>query len=463
MALTKATFSMIQGAVFNVKDYGAVGNDSADDTSAIQAALDAAEASTYGGIVYIPAGIYKTTSALTVSDRKVSIRGDGAESSVISAFDCNGLTFTSSSYDRGTSFYEDFSLVGRTGSSGSYVGITSGLPSGGVSGTDSRDGLHFNRLKLFEWDIAFSISHTWEWTIKNCKFQKINQALSLGDYAMVGRFIDNYCVHESGDSYSGTANPYAIDFTASVKEGININGNQLFGFERAINIPLATHIQISHNDIAATEYGIKIDTVNGACNIENNYFDMSANDAVGIYASPLATDTNSLYIARGNHFVGTTGTGMIGIQLNTAVAQYQWHWRIINNNFFGLTSYDILSYNSGDVVVDGNRCQSTGTTHSISVTDAFSTAPAYITNNFCKNTINTTAADVANGDVILENNYANSAKQYGNAFVNQIAITDGITAPSTLSGFAQLYVDTSDGDLKVKFGDGTVKTIVVDS
>lgn len=45
----------------------------------------------------------------------------------------------------------------------------------------------------------------------------------------------------------------------------------------------------------------------------------------------------------------------------------------------------------------------------------------------------------------------------------KIALTDGITAPSTLSGTAYIYVDTSDGDLKVKFGDGTVKTIVTDT
>jgi hypothetical protein len=40
---------------------------------------------------------------------------------------------------------------------------------------------------------------------------------------------------------------------------------------------------------------------------------------------------------------------------------------------------------------------------------------------------------------------------------------DGIAAPATSAGFAQLYVDTADGDLKVKFGDGTVKTIVTDT
>lgn len=43
-----------------------------------------------------------------------------------------------------------------------------------------------------------------------------------------------------------------------------------------------------------------------------------------------------------------------------------------------------------------------------------------------------------------------------------INIRDGITAPDTKT-YVQLYVDSADGDLKVKFSDGTVKTIVVDT
>ena len=41
-------------------------------------------------------------------------------------------------------------------------------------------------------------------------------------------------------------------------------------------------------------------------------------------------------------------------------------------------------------------------------------------------------------------------------------LVDGVSAPPT-STLAQIYVDTADGDLKVKFSDGTVKTIVVDT
>jgi hypothetical protein len=44
-----------------------------------------------------------------------------------------------------------------------------------------------------------------------------------------------------------------------------------------------------------------------------------------------------------------------------------------------------------------------------------------------------------------------------------MALVDGMTAPGTTSGWAKIYVDSADGDLKVKFGDGTVKTLATDT
>jgi hypothetical protein len=46
---------------------------------------------------------------------------------------------------------------------------------------------------------------------------------------------------------------------------------------------------------------------------------------------------------------------------------------------------------------------------------------------------------------------------------SHLQIGDGISAPGTTSGRASIYVDTADGDLKIKYGDGVVKTIVVDT
>jgi hypothetical protein len=49
--------------VFNVKDFGALGNNSHDDTAPIQAAIDAA-LDNWGGVVYFPRGRYKITRRL---------------------------------------------------------------------------------------------------------------------------------------------------------------------------------------------------------------------------------------------------------------------------------------------------------------------------------------------------------------------------------------------------------------
>lgn len=53
---------------FNVVDYGATGDGSTDDTAAIQAAIDAAEAAG-GGVVYFPAGVYVVGGALQDTSR----------------------------------------------------------------------------------------------------------------------------------------------------------------------------------------------------------------------------------------------------------------------------------------------------------------------------------------------------------------------------------------------------------
>lgn len=48
-------------------------------------------------------------------------------------------------------------------------------------------------------------------------------------------------------------------------------------------------------------------------------------------------------------------------------------------------------------------------------------------------------------------------------FRGNLELVDGVTAPSTVAGAAVIYVDESDGDLKVRFGDGTIKTLTTDT
>lgn len=57
-----------------------------------------------------------------------------------------------------------------------------------------------------------------------------------------------------------------------------------------------------------------------------------------------------------------------------------------------------------------------------------------------------------------------NAVYVGNGASNvPMAIPDGVAAPAALVGLAYIYVDSADGDLKVRFGDGTTKTLATDT
>jgi Pectate lyase superfamily protein/Periplasmic copper-binding protein (NosD) len=64
--------------VFNVKAYGAVGNNAGNDSPAIQAAINAATTNG-GGIVFFPPGNYRCNSTLSVSSAQMQLCGSSVE------------------------------------------------------------------------------------------------------------------------------------------------------------------------------------------------------------------------------------------------------------------------------------------------------------------------------------------------------------------------------------------------
>ena len=90
MALTKVTYSMIEGAVANVKDFGATGlGYPNDDAAAIQLALNASQC------VFFPEGEYYMGAAVTPQGNSL-IFGAGRESHIIAKDgDTDGINITS--------------------------------------------------------------------------------------------------------------------------------------------------------------------------------------------------------------------------------------------------------------------------------------------------------------------------------------------------------------------------------
>lgn len=81
--ITAAELRAALGGAVSASAFGAVGDGVADDTAAIQDAIDACPS---GGTVVLPAGTYKTTAALTISDH-LTFRGAGVAPVLVSADD----------------------------------------------------------------------------------------------------------------------------------------------------------------------------------------------------------------------------------------------------------------------------------------------------------------------------------------------------------------------------------------
>jgi len=123
----------------NATRFGVVGDGTTDDTAAIQAALDAAEALSEGtvtdpygtrtlggGIVTLPPGRFKVTGPLTIAEN-CGLRGAGSRSSIIES-SYNGVVLSnkvvSGAFDKFGILLEDFMIIGdRTKASQVGLGL----------------------------------------------------------------------------------------------------------------------------------------------------------------------------------------------------------------------------------------------------------------------------------------------------------------------------------------------------
>lgn len=152
--------------IFNVKDpaYGALGDDSTDDTAAINAAI-AALNTAGAGVLYFPPGIYKTTAALTTITAVTTVVGSGCADShfrqAVTTIKLNSTTavlFTVGSGAHGTKF-SDLNLVntaGGTPTAGAAIQVLGG------------DGARYERLTVAGFWINMDMQDGQEWTMDAC-------------------------------------------------------------------------------------------------------------------------------------------------------------------------------------------------------------------------------------------------------------------------------------------------------
>ena len=175
------------GYWFNVKDYGAVGDNTTDDTASCQAAITAAVAA--GGTVYFPRGQYKITgtglavdqSALTSDDggaRRIVIIGDGSGSTHLHFSGSSSACIT---YTGGTSggLHSYFAVSG--------IRIDGGRVTG-VHGLSLEKAAYFaiEDVVVFETDIAIRTTDCLSGQLNRCTLLFNNKGAQLS-FATVSR------------------------------------------------------------------------------------------------------------------------------------------------------------------------------------------------------------------------------------------------------------------------------------
>jgi len=123
MSLTKVSYSMITGAPLNVLDFGATGNGTTDDTSAINAALTYAGISG-GGNIFFPAGTYKISTPLVLINGQSLI---GNNNTTINNVSTTQEAITAgqdpTTYNGNMSYISGINFTGNTSGNSSCHGI----------------------------------------------------------------------------------------------------------------------------------------------------------------------------------------------------------------------------------------------------------------------------------------------------------------------------------------------------
>lgn len=195
MSLTKATYSMIDGAAINIRDYGATGDGVTDDSAAVLAAFNAAK--TTGKSLYVPVGIYNIATTIAVpSLRNITVFGEGSPVD-LDTTKASYFRFTGTS---GNMFYFDhlagveFRDLWFGYSSGSYSDdLVRTNNDGGLDSTYntwnrcvfSGEGAGINATSLLKLEKTIISS------VNRCLFTKANNGIVLLSYCNVITFSEN--------------------------------------------------------------------------------------------------------------------------------------------------------------------------------------------------------------------------------------------------------------------------------
>jgi hypothetical protein len=279
MSLTKISYSMINGDLLNVLDFGAVGDGTTDDTAAIQAAINSGIANDKA--VFIPAGTYILAGVLT-GGANLRLFGEGVGLTILqkkttttghildfygttnkSNIEISHIEFQVNNIDSGiwAEYVTNFYIHDCAFSDIPYWGVV-------VGAQDGSDATIRNDNVLIERCTFTNITQTYEGvlifnaqdvTIRDCRFVTGSLSIGIGMYQNINRItVDNcYFNIHIGLYYSVSCNDITIinsKFYACSGgvQGANQSDNGTFGAVAVQNLILNNNIFNECTGVACT-------------------------------------------------------------------------------------------------------------------------------------------------------------------------------------------------------------------
>jgi hypothetical protein len=374
-----------------------------------------------GGAMRLPMG-QVTIEAPVEGAAGVSIFGFGPGSSVIRADDCAAITldFLSSF---GNVMLDNFGIEGTNGAT--RIGI---YQAGTLDDADELYGLTVSRLLLRGFNVGMQFRTLRNFTLDNIWMQDVNSGVKLVGKCLAGVLKNMRIVRASGPG-AGTRYGILVDsfnYTSGAgvvaPEGLRIRDPYIQGFEYCFDGVLGNEIRIENPDVAGTIVPIRFSGLT-SFSIERGYVQgIGANLQFGIHGVAQGAVNNSKYSIRDvNVNAVSAPANASGIMLGTrAVSGNVDGVTIEGCEFSGWTGYDIEQYTCGNNIIRGNRCGSSGTTQSVSVTACPVNRPTYVEQNQCAKAITYDAADFNSGVL-----------QLGTNVINGTTLNHGMAAPTT--------------------------------
>lgn len=455
----------LEHRAYNVVDFGAVGDGSTDDTTSIQAAIDAANTAS-GGAVFFPTGTYLSTKLTLYT--AVSLCGISPHASILKLKNSSNtaLLTTNGFVTTDTSTGIHSFQIENLGFNGNTANQSSNADSGVV--------------QLYGYN--YSLSNVRIFGGKTVGLYT-NWGTAAGapgpnGIAMESRFYNVQTFDNTTDGvvFGGPHDSLWVSCTSYNNSGIGFNIAPRGNACQFVNC----HAWGSSHTFAYSINGTNVSLINcqaeGAATVQ---VEILKNDMVwcgGIVFAAGGATTGFRFGA-----ASLAGIRIVGTQISactTAGVALQ-----TNDNGGNLLDFQYIASSGSPytgtvgVATSIHSVTSGGATgmpfllpHGLAIEGGNNTDPGspWIRTSTNDLVINASAAgklylgfDAGTGGIQLGNGAGAVTGKWVPA--GGLSLLDGITEPGTDAGYATIYVDTADGDLKVKFGDGTVKLIVADT